>query len=250
MANHASTDEIALAAYNASKKYWKEFILLPLVVTIVVSLLIGVIITFSPSTIGTRSITLVLMIGLWIFWIAFFGAHVKWCEDIHKGKKSIDIQEGLKYGLSRFWGILGTAFLTMIKIMLWMILLILPGFYKGLMYSKSIHVSILDKISGGDANRISEAIIKKAGPIRSFSNLMGIGFLSSIAVYIVMALALLIGGIFGLVNDLAGGFMIILLYGAGVSFVTTVTYTYFHFEYLYFRDEAKSELSKLKKAFS
>jgi len=250
MANHASTDEIAMAAYKASTKYWKEFIALPLVVTTVGTLLIVAIISFTSSPVGIGTTALLLMLGLWVFWIAFFGAQVKWCEEIHKGAKSIDIQDGLKYGLSRFWGVLGTAILTSIKVVLWMLLLILPGFYKGVMYSKSMHVSILDKISGGDANRISEAIVKKAGPVRTFSNLIGIGFLSAIATYIVMAIALLFGAIFGLVHELTGAFVMFLLYGVGIALVTTVTYVYFHFEYLYFRDEAKAEVTKLKKALS
>jgi len=250
MANHASTDEIAMAAYKASTKYWKEFIALPIVITTVLSILFGVIVTLTSSPVGLGSVAFLLMLALAVFWVAFFGAQVKWCEEIHKGAKSIDIQDGLRYGLSRFWGIIGTTLLTMVKTILWMLLLVLPGFYKGLMYSKSVHVSILDKISGGDANRISETVVKKAGPVRTFSNLVGIGLLSTIATYVVMAIALLLSMFFGLVHEFAAAFVFILIYGAGIALVTTVTYVYFHFEYLYFRDEAKAEVTKLKKALS
>ena len=251
MPNHASTDEIVQAAWNASKTYWKEFVLLPIIVSVAFFLLLGLLsATILSYSSGFSGIVLLLAIAAGIFAVSYYGAQVKWCEEIHNGAKTIDIQDGLKFGLSRFWGLVGTALLTGIKTFLWMLLLILPGYYKGIMYSKSTRVSILDGISGGDANRISEAIVKKAGPIRTFSNLMGVTTLGVVAMYLLIALALLFAGFFGVMNEYAGLIVGGVLGGGAYAFAITVITVYFHFEYLYYRDEAKAEVAALKKVLS
>jgi hypothetical protein len=250
MANHASTDEIVKAAWNTSKDHWKEFILLPVIASAAFFMLVGVLgWALGPSS-GSGSIFFLLSIAIGVFYVSYFGAQAKWCEELHKGAKSIDVQDGLKYGLSRFWGVIGTGLLTAVKTFLWLLLLVIPGYYKGLMYSKSIYVSILDKVSGGDANRISEAMIKKAGPIRAFSNLMGVSFLGIFGMYLLVFVGFLIGAIFGMVHEVVGAVVIGLLGGGAYAFAMTVMMVYFHYEYLYFRDEAKTEVAALKKALS
>ncbi|MFT7183895.1 MAG: hypothetical protein ACI9QC_000220 [Oceanicoccus sp.] len=254
MANHATTDEIVKAAWNASKKHWKEFILLPLLTSIAFLLLIAVPLgLFEKYGAPSYLIALLFSLGLiaaGVFMAAYFAAQAKWCEEIHKGAKSIDVQEGLKFGLSRFWGLIGTLLITGVKIILWMMLLVLPGYYKALMYSKSIYVSVLDGVSGGDANRISEAIVNKAGPIRAFSNKIGVTMLGMLAMYLLLIFSTLFAFFFGLVHEVAGVIALVVIGGASYAFSMTVMMLYFHFEYLYFRDEAKAEVAKLKKALS
>lgn len=250
MANHASTDEIVLTAYNTSKQYWKEFIGFPIAISAGFFLLMGIFTWLSTTTGGMGGLLFLVFLAFSVLWVAYFGAQVKWCEQLHQGATSIDLKEGLRYGLSRFWGVIGTGLLTWIKIVLWTLLLILPGYYKGLMYSKSIYVSILEQKSGGDANRISEAIVKKAGPIRTLSNLMGVTTLWYLATFILVILAALVSGLFGMAHDMLGLIVGSVLMGGVMAFSGTVFMLYFHFEYLSFRDEAQTEVNQLKKALS
>jgi|GEM_PF-2252736 len=251
MAEHASTDDIVKMAYESCKTHWKEFIGFPILISLLFGLMFGavfyLVFAISHLTIGLLPFLYLLMI---VFWITYLGAQVKWCEEIYKGRKNIDLQKGLSYGLSRFWGTLGTYLLTGIKILLWMLLLILPGYYKALMYSKSVHVSILEKKSGGDANRISEAIVKKAGPIRTLSNLFGVGILGEIILALVWLASLILSGVLSYMNDSLGIIISGIIMTISIAFILSLIFVYFHFEYLYFRDEAKKEVNKLKKALS
>lgn len=171
-----STDDIALRAWNATRTHIPQFILFPILVTLVFGGLMGVNVSFgSQSTSALYPlISLGLGLGYFVFAISFWTALAKWSSELHSGAKQIHIGDGLRYGVSRFWGVLGTSLLTLIKVFFWSILLILPGVYKGMQYMHSTQVSQLDQISGGDANKLSKAVVMNAGILRAFSNLMGV----------------------------------------------------------------------------
>ena len=241
-----TTDFIAKTAWEITKARWKEFMVLPVVVVAVTFLVIGLLVSSGSS--AALGVSALLYLALMVFFVSFSTAVTKWCSDLYSGAKELDVQGGLKYGLSRFWGVLGTGLLTALKIMLWAILLIIPGYYKGLMYSKSIKVSQLEKISGGDANRMSEKMVSGSGVMRTLGNMMAISVVSLLFFYIYLALDVVVGGLLSMVYQPLGLVVAGVLMAAGMVALMTFTMVYGAYEYLIFRDENKAELAALAKA--
>ncbi len=263
-----STDDIAVRAWNATRKHWMEFILFPILVTIVFGIL--QVINFALFM-DAPSVAFIVMTALcltyFVFTMSFFTALAKWSSELHKGAKKISIQDGLHYGLSRFWGVLGTCILTYIKIVLWTMLLVLPGIYKGTQYLHSIQVSQLDGVSGGEANKLSKAVIMNAGILRTFSNMLGIHNLVFILTYaafvipcIFLAVAfpglfiadgidpnVFIGAQFGAIAFICAAlFSLVML--VIVPLATTFMLIFINFHYIMLRDEQKTAFNKAKKA--
>lgn len=243
-----TTDFIAKAAWETTKARWKEFMVLPLIVAAVTFGIMGFL--ASSGSGPAFFVVFILYIGFMVFMVAFSTAVTKWCSDLYSGAKEIDIEGGLRYGLSRFWGVVGTSLLTGLKVMLWALLLIIPGYYKGLMYSKSIKISQLEKISGGDANRISQKMVSEAGPLRTLGNMTAVGFVAVLVFYIYLALSALVGGLFMMAHEGLGLLIIGLLGGAGMVTLMTFMMVYNAYEYLIFRDETKAAVAPVMKALS
>lgn len=243
-----TTDFIAKTAWDTTKARWKEFMLLPVIVVAVTSAVMGFL--FNTGSGAAAFVAFLLYIALMVFMVTFSTAITKWCSDLYSGTKELDIEGGLRYGLSRFWGVIGTGLLTGLKVVLWAFLLIIPGYYKGLMYSKSIKISQLEKISGGDANRISQKMVSEAGPLRTLGNMTAVGFVSTLVFYIYVALAFLVGALFMMVHEGLGAMIVGLLMGAGMVVLMTFIMVYGAYEYLIFRDETKAAVAPVMKALS
>ncbi len=245
-----TTDHIAKLAWNTTRERWREFMVLPTVVGLVFFGAIALITYLTPTQ---NSSALILIFGLLylaflVFCVVFFNALAQWCADLYAGKKVLDIEEGLRYGLSRFWGTVGTGLFTFLKIFLWSLLLILPGLYKALMYSQSVQVSQLEKISGGDANRISQKMISEAGTLRTLGNFMSLWLVTTIVFYISFALILL----FSLGFAKAGSEILSGIITGGLTLVVMVFMNVFllvfcNYQYLVYRDENKAALTSLTK---
>lgn len=243
-----TTDFIAQTAWEVTKTRWKELMALPLAVVVVTFLVMGLL--MSTGSIAALVVSLLLYLGLGVFSVAFSTALTKWCSDLYAGAKELDIEGGLKYGLSRFWGVIGTGLLTGIKVILWCLLLVIPGYYKAVMYSKSIKVSQLEKISGGDANRISQKMVSSSGFMRTLGNMMAVGVVSTICFYIYLVLAFVVAALLGYVHEMIGMVIAGALVGAGVVALGTFMQVYSAYEYLIYRDENKAELTTLMKTLS
>lgn len=241
-----TTDAIAKMAFNTTKERWKEFMLLPVGVTIGVFLLVGLLFSAS-STMGTAIFGLLLYIALMVFMVVFMTAEAKWCSDIYAGRKVLDVKAGLLYGLSRFWGVIGTTLLTILKVMLWTLLLVIPGYYKGIMYSMSVKISQMDGISGGDANRLSQLLVSKSGILRTLGNMMAISFVSVLLLYLYWAVAFLIGFLFMQGNEILGMAVMGILCSAGMIVMMTFLVVFKNYQYLIFKDENKAEFASLAK---
>ncbi len=240
-----TTDAIAKMAWNATMARWKEFMALPVVVTVIAFAIMGMTMQIE-SSFGLLLFSLIY-IALSVFFTVFSTALTKWCEELYNGAKEIDIEKGLRYGLSRFWGVLGTHLLTALKVVLWCFLLILPGYYKLLMYSKSVKISQLEKISGGDANRISEKMITEAGPMRSLGNIMAVIIVSELALLIYAGATILVASIFGMAHELFGVIIGGGLFAAGMIVFMSFVMVYSAYEYLVFRDETKTAVAPMMK---
>jgi len=199
-----------------------------------------------------------MMLGLCVFFVSFGTAVSKWTESIYSGKKTINLKEGLRYGLSRFWGVIGTHILTTIKMFLWMLLLIIPGYYKAITYSFSTKISALEKISGGDANRLSEMLVKRSGFLRTLGNMMAISIILVIIIYIYMAISFLIGVSLGAMGDLGANIMesiamtivgitISGLVGLGFLTMGVFMHVFKTYEYLIYKEENETEFAKMAK---
>ena len=245
-----TTDLIAKLAWKTTRERWREFMVLPAVVTIIVFGAVGALFYYIPlQGIPAVSISLIVLYLAYIaFCIVFYNALAKWCADLYAGKKVIDIEDGFRYGLSRFWGVLGTGLLTMLKILLWSLLLLLPGIYKGVMYFHSIQVSQLEKISGGDANRMSQKMISKSGFLRTIGNLMAIYFVGMILFYIYFGLTFAVSaGFIAAGSEILSGLISVALFGAGAVFLKVYLLVFFNYQYLIYRDENKAALAILAK---
>lgn len=243
-----TTDFIAKTAWDVTKTRWKELMGLPVAVVVGTFVVMGLLVQTGSTAAGL--VAFVLYLGLMVFFVAFSTAVAKWCSDLYSGAKELDIEGGLKYGLSRFWGVVGTSLLTFIKVVLWCLLLIIPGYYKGILYSKSIKVSQLEKISGGDANRISQKMVSSAGFMRTLGNMMAVGTVAMVFFYVYIFLAALVGGVFGLAHEVLGIIVMGALFGVGVVFLSTFMMVYNAYEYLIYRDENKTELTALMKTLA
>ncbi|QQR55253.1 hypothetical protein IPG41_01695 [Candidatus Peregrinibacteria bacterium] len=244
-----TTDFIAKMAWETTKTHWKDFMILPTAVGAMVCLLMCLVFLGGASP-AKSFIAFLLYIAWIVFLVAFAGALAKWCSDLYNGAKKLDIQEGLRYGLSRFWGTLGTSLLTAIKIVLWSLLLVIPGLYKAVMYSKSTRVSQLEKISGGDANRISQKMISSAGFMRTLGNYCAISLVSTLFFYLFALAAALVSGGFGLASETLGGIVFILALVVGGMVLNIFILVYGTYEYLIYRDENKAELTALMKTLA
>lgn len=243
-----TTDFIAKTAWDVTKTRWKELMGLPLAVVAVTLVVMGLLVKTGAG--AALAVAFVLYVAMMVFFVAFSTAVAKWCSDLYAGAKELDIEGGLKYGLSRFWGVLGTSLLTGIKVVLWSLLLLIPGYYKGIMYSKSIKVSQLEKISGGDANRISQKMVSSSGFMRTLGNMMAVGVVATVIFYVYAALALIVGGVFGMASEILGMVIVALLCSAGMVVLATFIMVYNAYEYLIYRDENKTELNALMKTLA
>ena len=241
-----TTDYIARLAFNTTKTYWKEFMGLPAAVSIVF-----IVATILINRIGINgpvvALFVVMNIAFLVFTISFGTATVKWCEEIFNGKKEFSIEAGLRYGLSRFWGVVGTGLLTALKVFLWTLLLVLPGCYKGLLYSQSIKVSQLEGISLGDANRISQMLVSKSGILRTLGNMMAIGITTTLSLYLLLILALGIAALTSLINTTLGGIVMGILFAALMVAMMTFMKVFHSYQYLLYREENKADLANLTK---
>ncbi len=250
-----STDFIAKTAWNTTLERWKEFMLLPAVVSIVFFAIVALAVNFTYAYGSEGPVGLVLLIvyiAYLVFVSCFYTAVTKWCSDLYAGKTIIDIEEGLRYGLSRFWAQLGTQILTAIKIALWSMLLLFPGLYKALMYSQSVKISQLEGIAGGDANRLSSKLVENAGILRTLGNFLAIQTVSMLALYLYIALVfavavpLMASGLesFG---GVLGGIVAGVLFTVGMVFMMTFLMVFMNYQYLIYRDENKTEMAKMVK---
>ncbi|MBU0981078.1 hypothetical protein KKC94_00115 [Patescibacteria group bacterium] len=245
-----STDLIAKSAWDATLKYWKEFIVLPFIVTVILCLIqFLVVMQMGENSKTTLAVSILITLTLTVFGIAFATAVLKWCADIFSGKKEIDVAEGIKYGLSRFWGVVGTSLLTTIKIFLWALLLILPGLYKAVQYSQSVKISQLEKLSGNKANLISQKLIMSVGFLRTLGNIMAIQTVVMVAIYVFIALIYLVGFLLIFIVPPTPVIIVLGIIVIGASlFAGTFLYVFTNFQYLYYRDEQKTLMAKTKEA--
>lgn len=242
-----STDFIAGLAWQSTKTYWKEWIAFPAAVSAVGVGLMAIILMNGATIPAAAFLVIVLYLALLVFWMVFSTAVAKGCSDVYAGKKELTLKEDLSYGLSRFWGMLGTGLLTGLKIFLWTLLLILPGVYKGIMYSQSIKISQLEKVSGGDANRMSQSLISSAGVLRTLGNYMAIGVVSTIAFYIYLMAALLVAVLLSQASEELATVIAGLLYAAGTAVFGLFVLLFGNFQYMVYKSENKDALAKLAK---
>jgi hypothetical protein len=244
-----TTDVIAKAAWQHLTKNWTILFLAPTLLCGVLAALFAAsfILAANSEELGLAAVILTSVLSI-VTSITYLNASAKWCEELHK-KKKLKFKAGLKYGFSRFWGVLGTLILTIVKTILWTLLLILPGIYKSIMYMHSIQISQLEKISGGDANALSEAMIAKAGPLRTLGNFQAIQTVVTILVYVVMAIIIGISFASAIQYPLAGSLIGGLLGAATFGFMIAYLNTFINFQYLYYRDESKSLITKMKRQF-
>ena len=153
---------------------------------------------------------------------------------------------------------IGTGLLTGIKLFLWMLLLIVPGLYKALTYSQSVHISQYEKISGGDANRLSQTLVKEAGILRTLGNYMVLVFLMYLS-FIILYLLILVWFIptsFTISQDpshtlplvpVIAGFLAVLAAVVWYSLVMIFMMCFGNFQYLIFREENKVAFQKAVK---
>lgn len=256
-----STDYIAKQAWDMTKTHWQELMLLPILAGIIFMALqalnIWIFVGFEKFMDGSfvlgaapGLISLILNIAAFVFAIAYSTALLQWCEKVHEGKKDLDVMNGLRFGLGRFWATIWTMILTGIKIFLWLFLLIIPGLYKGVQYRFSIKVAQLEKVSGGDANRISQMLVMKSGFLRTIGNWQAVSTVATIALYIGLGLSVLLGGLFALIAPALGAIIFIVLIPAVSIFFLVFLVMFKNFHYLAFREENKTELANLKKALS
>ncbi len=247
---HANTtDAIALSAWQTTKTYWKPFIAFPTAVLAGIGILEVLLAAYARGgNPGLFVIFLILLLAQIVFAITFSTALTGWISQVHQGKKEVNIEEGLRYGLTRFWGVLGTGLLTSIKVLLWSLLLILPGIYKGLLYSQSIKITQLEKISGGDANRLSERLVKDAGLLRTLGNMVAMQFISTLILYVYLLVVLLIVVVLRMGSAPISGFVGGVLTILGFAVMTAFLFVFFCTQYLVFREENKSSFSSLAKS--
>lgn len=243
-----TADSIAKSAWETTKTYWKEFIAFPIAVSIGLFLVMGLLTQVNSGVMVI--LQFLLMISFIVFIVTFSTAVTKWCSEIYNGKKEIDIEDGLRYGLSRFWGVLGTSLLTTIKVTLWTYLLIIPGYYKGVMYMKSVKVSQLEKISGGDANRISQHLVRSSGFMRTMGNFMSVAIVAILFFLIYAGLSIGVGFGFTLVSEPLGFFIMVVLVVVGEMALLTFMNVFQTYEYLIYREENKASLTPFIKALS
>jgi len=233
-------------AFETTKTYWKEFMGLPAAVSIAF-----IVATILISRIGMNgpvvALFIVMYIAFIVFMISFGTAMAKWCEEIFGGKKEFSIEAGLRYGISRFWGVLGTILLTALKVFLWTLLLVLPGYYKGLLYSQSIKVSQLEGVSLGDANRISQMLVSKSGILRTLGNMMAIGITAMLGFYLLLLLAFGVAALMSLINSTLGAIVMGILFASLMVIMTTFMMVFRTYEYLLYREENKTDLANLTK---
>jgi len=246
-----TTDYIAKLAYTTTKDHWKKLVGLPVTVTAGAFAILGLLDKIGENTAPIISLMALIGLGLFVFMICFGTAVTKWTETIYKGKKTIDIEEGLRYGLTRFWGVIGTWLLTMLKTFLWALLLLIPGYYKGITYSFSIKISQLEKISGGNANRLSQMLVKNSGFLRTLGNIASIGIIIGLFFYIYLLASLLLGGVFTSANESIGIILMTILFSIGTAVSAVFMMIFKNYEYLLYKEENKTEfaemLKKLKK---
>lgn len=242
-----TTDHIAKMAWDYSKNQWQAFMALPVVVMVGSVLIQALLVGFMGNGLAIF-LTFLIMIAQVVFMVSFQAALLKWCDELYNGKKSIDIEAGLHYGLSRFWGSLGTGIITSIKVFLWSLLLILPGVYKGIQYSQSIKVSQLEKISGGDANRVSQKMVMGSGMLRTLGNVSAMSTVVQLGLYLLMAVVVLLAAITSLVSDGLAIIVAAALGSAGFIFAMTVFIVFFNFQYLAYRKENKTSIDNMVKA--
>lgn len=251
-----STDHIAQLSYNAVKTHWKLFLLIPLGVfgaAIALGFLLGL---ASHDSLKDLIVYLqFIWLALALFFMVYTTAVGKWCETLYAGKTDLDLKGSFSYGLSRLGGTLGTTLLTSLKVFLWTLLLIVPGFYKLLVYSQSIHISQFEKMSGGNANRLSKTLIKEAGPLRTIGNYMVLTilfYLSFIVLYL-LAISVYLPIYFNVSAQamnanpsifIGASILIGVLFFIWYIFVLSFSMCFGHFQYLVFRDENKTIFQK------
>ncbi len=255
-----TTDYIAKLSWDALRDHWKAFVLIPLVP---LALMIGIgggaslgasMFGFGKSLEAMFAIIQLVYLATVLFFLVYSTAAAQWCSTLFSGGKELDIKGGLRYGLSRLGGVLGTSILTGLKCMLWFMLLILPGLYKGLTYSQSIHISQLEKISGGDANRLSKVLIREAGILRTLGNYMALFalFYCGFIVFYVAAFAVFMPVVLTSAQNGSpeeAGFGIALLF-IGILFfafyagMMAFMMCFGNFQYLVYRDENKVAFQK------
>jgi hypothetical protein len=254
-----STDYIALLSWEAVTTQWKAFLGM-LVLPWAILIVLGVILGLTKASTG--------FMGSFQDWIAFIqlgylacilyflvygGATSKWCESLFAGQKNLSIKEGMRYGLSRLGGSLGTTLLTLVKCFLWLLLFFLPGIYKMFMYSMSIQISHLEKISGGDANRLSQKLIKEAGPLRTVGNYSALAFLFYLVFVGLYIIGLLSIPAFAMMNQSEEsiavavpiiGIILSVLFVVVMLGVTVFAVCFRNFQYLVYREENKAYFQK------
>lgn len=244
-----TTDYIAKLTWQHTKTQWKAFVLSPILGFIAFGLLSTLWVWLS-QWIGIVGgiLSFVTSLASLVFAVSYSGALAKWCEDLHKGASTLDIQAGYRYGLSRFWGTIGTGILVMIKTFLWFLLLILPGYYKMVQYKHAMSITRLEKISGNKATQLSQKLVMEAGWLRTFGNLLSWKTITAIGLYIVGALALLIGAAFAWIHPMAGGVIGGALIGfVFIAFIALIA-NFNTFEFLVYRDENSKAFNEAKAA--
>ena len=204
---------------------------------------------FGLSNFNKGLIAIALVLIYMIIMICYKNAAAFWCQNIHKGKK-FQFKKGLIYGKSRFWGVVWTTFISIIKVILWSLLLILPGIYKAIAYIHSIQVSQLEKISGSDANRVSQTFVRGSGMLRTIGNLFSISTVVIFATYILFAVVFLASFLLLSSNPVAAEIVTAVI----ISIISMISGMYLqifmNFQYLIYRDENKSALTKMKRRFA
>lgn len=246
-----TTDFIAKLAWQHTKTQWKVFIASPILGLLGLGLL-SILFTWLSHWIGIIGGILSFLTGIasFLFMLSYGGATTKWCEELYKGATTLDIQAGYRYGLSRVLGSLGTAILMTIKIFLWTLLLVIPGYYKMVQYKHSIAISRLEKISGNKATQLSQKLVMEAGWLRTLGNMAAFGILWTLALYLALIPVFIIGWIFGLIHPIAG--FVVGGFVAWVLFITLVAImaNFNTFEFLVYRDENSKAFNEAKNALA
>ncbi len=152
-------DDLVFGSIKLYKEHWRKFMMMLLVSLLAYLPFYLISAWLSVNTNMILGIILVILFVVALVALIYFGVRSQIGMYLVLKTPTVEFKELFKNTKGLFWKFFGLSLLTGILVMLWTLLLIIPGIIFGIFYSFALYLLIFEDIKGMEALKKSKAMV-------------------------------------------------------------------------------------------
>jgi len=152
-------DDLVFGSIKLYKQHWRKFMMMLLAGLLAYLPFYLISAWLAINTNMILGVILVVLFVVALIALIYFGVRSQIGMYLVLKTPTVEFKELFKNTKGLFWKFFGLSLLTGILVMLWTLLLIIPGIIFGIFYSFTLYLLIFEDIKGMDAIRKSKAMV-------------------------------------------------------------------------------------------